>query len=261
MKHSAFLKLFALLFFTIQLAGCMFNGHYIDESRMISPEVPEKPYTASLSLIQFNNTELIVTDDATQNPPDFDSPKAFNATNTGDMADIFSLGFSVSPKIELFGKNRRIGAKYKLFGKPSRKGVDDFSFATAIFFENEKSTQDSSNEYSSEYSTNYYSTLKLLDLSAIFGYRVNKHILFYGGPFFSKINVKGHVIQHENDLTRRFDFSKSLSRHGLNAAVEFSCNFYLDFLLTGEVVYSKYSMQNLSGEDGFYYMWGITARY
>lgn len=223
---------------------------YVENSRLHSPEVNNKPFKLVVSLKSVTETRLETN---TQNK---DTENDIRIALETDLS--LSNGFEVS---YLVGEPSIYALKYQFSGA-SKDTSDKGNFSQAIRFARQNGDELSgrySLEDSDDSSVKWKQQAKLWELSWILGYRLSKKSLVFGGPFYLWGSIKGEQVfnihQMDNSyqiytpaipsgdiISQRTEFlNNDIKIIGANVALQY--DFNADWLLAAEIIYSNVDWQ------------------
>lgn len=233
------MKIRGLIFLVAPLLGLVGCGSTVDvsmnQSRLESPEVNAKPLTFNISAGQNTRHQI-----------EFDENNSDN--DSVDLSLFLKGSVTAAEGLELYVKDSsrsviHLGMKYQFWGdhrESSDKG--NFSQAISIGYETKFSDGGSKEAVQSDFGDYSYwqSDTKIYDVAWILGYRFNKHVMVYGGPFYQQGKMELSSERQSDDI---YDGSNG-KQLGLSFATEFRFSFGLS--ITGELAYTDTEWANYS---------------
>ncbi len=220
---------------------------YVSAYRLENPEVASKPFKVNIS-------SAIVTDSMVNLQKDDDQLDDNNDLNL--MASV-GMTFAEGLQFSLTRANGtyRVAGKYQFFGKHSDKASKgNFSQAFSLGY---ASRDVNDTERNPELDTNkqipdedrflpWQHTTNTIDIAWILGYRINHHLMVYGGPFYSRSSLDGVRFEGYDELERDLDFKGCMT--GANLALEY--RFTNGIALAGEALLFNNEWENDSYSHG-----------
>ena len=205
-------------------------------ARFQLPEVSERIFASNISINQQTGSDVVIVENADQSPP---NDKTSYVTSGDGIATGGDAAITILPRTEIALSYARgtylIGGKVQVFGparEQSTKGDLSLAVSAGYGYNQLDETDDSGRlRWKATYK------VKMLDASAILGYRVGQRWLLYGGPFYQTYDVAGKLNQLNSTTGAsmgEFNIDSSGHFYGFNFGFEFFLNQNRKFSLLTE---------------------------
>jgi len=201
--------------------------------RLNNPEVNSKPLKVNLAVGHGSRSEIYLEDENT----DSDDINVFARASVS-----ISNGWQVSIQDES-DEAYSVAVQYQFYGDNADKADrGNFSQAIRLGYEGKVSGR-GDKDTNLENNTYWEHKTNIFDISWILGYRFNKNLIMYGGPFYYNGSLKGQY-KPELEQSQIIELDEDGKQYGANVAIEYRFNNGIG--LSGEFIVTEASWGDYS---------------
>lgn len=200
-------------------------------ARLDPPELSYSSHKVSLGVSLKHPNDIVIIPDATVNPPILNHPRLSNSRPQPYFAPF--LGVTGFKRFELsYDIYGGIMLRTQLLGKTNEESTrGDQSATCAVGYNYSEDSEDRNTSY--YYRIGYLRPeynwhLKTIHSNLVYGYRIHKDVLFFGGASYELFSLSGDLYQHEyhnvdnSSSIREYSINYSGFRQGIGLGIEYT---------------------------------------